>query len=66
MNLDMSRVIDKIKKLEKQFNLSQDPTERYALIMALDHIAEHDVPVPDFMRETYRKAMLHDHGVDDR
>jgi hypothetical protein len=38
VKLDFSEAIKQIKEIEKRFNKSQSPTERYALICAFNHL----------------------------
>ena len=63
MILDFTEIINKIKAIEHRFNASEDPTERYALIQALNHIGEQEIPIHGYWEKTYREAMLKDHGA---
>lgn len=63
MKFDFKTIIENLKKIEKEFNESNKPMERYALICALNHIAEHELPVHGHWEDTYRKAMLREKGL---
>ena len=63
MKLDLSEIIKKIKTIEKRFNATIDPTERYALIQALNHIAEKEIPIHGHFEDSYRNAMLRVRGA---
>lgn len=58
MQLDFSTIIEKLKMIEKKFNASQDPVDRYALIQALNYIGEVEIPIHGHFENTYRDAML--------
>ena len=47
MKIDLSGPIKQLQRIQKEFNTSDDPTERYALIQALNHIAENVIPFHD-------------------
>jgi hypothetical protein len=64
MTIDLTEILDKLKKIQVEFNASKDPTERYALIQALNHIAEKELPFHGWMEDQYREAMLRTHGAD--
>jgi hypothetical protein len=63
MTLDLSDYIDRLKAIEQRFNKSNDPTERYACIQAINHIAEKELPFHDWVEEQYLEAMLRTHGA---
>jgi hypothetical protein len=63
MKLDFSDIIKQLKKIETDFNASDDPEERYALICALNHLAEQQIPIHGHWEDTYRKAMLRNRGL---
>lgn len=63
MQLDFTEVIKQLKKIEKDFNASNDPEERYALLCALNHLAEQELPIHGHWEDSYRKAMLRNRGV---
>ena len=63
MTLDFSDIIDRIKNIEHRFNKSKNPTERYALIQAINHIAKHELPIIDWLERQYYEAMLEAHGA---
>jgi hypothetical protein len=62
MILDLSKIINKIKKIEKSFNETDDPLKRYALIQALNHIAEKELPIHGWIEEQYYTAMIRLYG----
>lgn len=64
-SLDFSGVITQIKEIEHKFNLSSSPTERYALLQAINHIADKQLRFTDdhWLVEQYRQAMLREQGV---
>lgn len=63
MILDFSDIIKRLQLLQKQFNETQDATQRYAILQAIDHIGKVEIPATDHWLETYRKAMLRDKGI---
>lgn len=63
MRLDFSEIIKQLQKIEKDFNASDDPEERYALICALNHLGEQEIPIHGHWEDTYRKAMLRQRGM---
>ncbi len=63
MKLTFKEIIKNLNIIEKKFNISNDPTERYALIQALNHIAEKELPVHGHWEEVYYKAMMKDKGA---
>lgn len=63
MILDFSDIIERLQKLQKQFNETQDATQRYAILQAIDHIGKIEIPTTDHWMETYRKAMLRDKDI---
>jgi serine kinase of HPr protein (carbohydrate metabolism regulator) len=58
MQLNLKEIIGKLKAIEKKFNSSDDPTERYVMIQALNKIAEKDLPIHGYWENTYYDAML--------
>jgi hypothetical protein len=63
MELDLTEIVNKLKTIELNFNSTENPTERYALIQALNHIGENEIPIHGNWEDIYRKAMLEAHGV---
>ena len=65
MKLDFSEAIKQIKDIEKRFNKSQSPTERYALICAFNHLVSEQLPFKDdhWLYNETRKAMLREQGI---
>lgn len=63
MQLDFSDIINRLKLIEKKFNETEDATKRYALIQALNHIGEKEIPIHGAWEETYRKGMLRKEGA---
>jgi chloramphenicol O-acetyltransferase len=63
--LDFSELICQIKAIEHKFNLSTSPTERYALLQAINHIADFQLRFADdhWLIEQYRHAMLREQGI---
>lgn len=66
MRMDLSKILKQLKSIEIKFNLSSSPTERYALLNALNHICDNDLRYAEdhWVMEQYRKAMLSEHGVE--
>ena len=58
MQLDLDKIIEKLRAIEVRFNEAQSTTKRYALIQALNHIAENELPIHGYWEDTYRKAMV--------
>jgi len=65
MKISLKESIDQLKRIEKEFNKTDSPTRRYALLMALKHVALH-LPLSDYWEEQYRQAMLIETGIDPR
>ena len=63
MKLTLKEIIHKLKVIEKAFNESDNPTARYALIQALNHIGEEEIPIHGYWENLYRTAMLKDNGA---
>ena len=63
MTLTLDEIIKKLKIIEKKFNATKNPTEKYALIQALNHIAEKELPVHGYWEDTWREVMLKEHGA---
>jgi len=63
MKLDLKEIITRIKAIEIAFNKSKDSTERYALIQALNHLGEVELPIHGYWENVYRKGMLKDKGA---
>lgn len=63
MILDFSNIIEHLKKLQDEFNNTQDATQRYAIMQAINYIGREQLPFSDFNMECYRKAMLRERGV---
>lgn len=67
MLINLSDSIKKLKDIEQQFNHSQNATEKYALLQALNHLAEHDIKFKDeYWLKTWRDAMLREQGIEVR
>jgi hypothetical protein len=66
MRIDLKGIIKQLKEIETKFNASQSPTERYALLQALNHLCDHQIRYADdhWVMEQYRKAMLSEQGID--
>ncbi len=64
--IDLSGICKQLKDIEEKFNASQSPTERYALLQCINHIAEHQLKFhPDnWFIEQYRQGSLREHGID--
>ncbi len=64
--IDLSGICKQLKDIEAKFNASQSPTERYALLQCINHIAEHQLKFqPDnWFIEQYRQGSLREQGVD--
>ena len=66
--ISFESVIKKLKALEKAFNGTQDPTQRFAIMEAVNYIAEHELPFKKtgndawFWKQHY-EGMLRDNGV---
>ena len=65
MTLDFSAIIDKLKTLEENFNGSDDPVERMAILNAVNHIAEHELKFDEkeWIYQGYYKASLEAFGA---
>jgi hypothetical protein len=63
MQLDFNDIIERLKKIQRRFNASEDSTKRYALIQALNHIAEKELPIHGHWEDIYREGMLRKHGA---
>jgi len=63
MKLDLKEIVKAIQRIEKAFNASKDATERYALIQALNHIGEKELPIHGYWENSYRQVMLKDKGA---
>lgn len=66
MKIDLTSIIKQLKDIEKRFNASQSPTERYALLQCLNHIAEHQLKYdPEhWVMEQHRTGMMREQGID--
>ncbi len=66
MLMDLSKMLGQIKDIETKFNKSKSPTERYALLNALNHICDNDLRYAEdhWVMEQYRAAMLSEQGVE--
>jgi hypothetical protein len=64
--LDFSKILKQLKAIENKFNLSTSPTERYALLQAINHIADEQLRFEDdhWLVEQYRQAMLREQGIE--
>lgn len=65
MKISFKETIAELQRIEEEFNKSDNPTTRYALIMCIKHIAK-NLPIAEHFEEEYRKGMLIDHGIDER
>lgn len=63
MRIIISELIDQLEKIVKKFNESIDPTERYALLIAYNHICEKQLPIHDCMENRTREGMLSSMGI---
>lgn len=67
MVLDFSNIIKNLKDIEQQFNNTKSPTTKYALLEALNHLAEHDIKFTDeYWLKTWRDSMLREQGIEVR
>ena len=66
MRMELGGILKQLKSIEIKFNQSNSPTERYALLKALNHICDKELRYADdhWVMEQYRKAMLSEQGVD--
>lgn len=65
MTLDFSYAIKKLKDIEQSFNNADSATQRYALLEALNHLADNDIRFNDeYWLKTWRDAMLREQGVE--
>lgn len=64
MTLDLKEIIQKLKMIESRFNKSTDPQEKYALIQALNHIAEKELAIHGYWETTYHEAMIRKFGAE--
>jgi len=64
MKLTLDKIIKKLKTIETNFNNTDDPTKRYALLQALNHIGEKEIPFHGYWEDAYLKSMLKEHGAD--
>ena len=66
MRMDLGSIIRQLKSIEIKFNQSNSPTERYALLNALNHICDNDLRYAEdhWVMEQYRAAMLSEQGVE--
>jgi hypothetical protein len=64
--MELKGILKQLKDIEVKFNASDSPTERYALLNALNHICDEELRYADdhWVMEQYRKAMLSEQGVD--
>ena len=60
MNIDFSWLRDKLTSLENEFNTTDDPIRRFAIIQAINHIAEHELPFKKdhWIYDTYYKESI--------
>lgn len=58
MKLNYKDTIDELGNLVEQFNKTDDPTERYALIQAINHLAENHVSLHGYWEDYYKKEMI--------
>ena len=63
MQIDITKQLDQLRIIQDQFNTSNDPLERFALLTAMNHIAEKEIPIHGYWEKTYRNAMLRDKGA---
>jgi len=63
MKINLNDQIKQIQQIQRKFNISKDPAERYALIQALNHIVEVQMPIHDWVEKQLREAMLRQQGV---
>lgn len=58
MQLDLSKSIEKLKKLQDKFNSTHNSMERYAILQAINSVAENDIAIHGHWEETYRDSMI--------
>lgn len=63
--LDFTEIVGQLKEIEYRFNKSTNPTERYALLQTINHIADEQLRFEDghWLVEQYRLAMLREQGI---
>jgi hypothetical protein len=64
MTLIIDSHIKQIQDIIKKFNKSPSPTERYALLLAYNHVCENQMPIHGRIEEETRKCMLIEQGVE--
>jgi hypothetical protein len=65
MILDFKDDIKKLKDIEQQFNHTKSATTKYALLQALNHLAEHDIKFTDkYWLKTWQDAMFREQGIE--
>jgi hypothetical protein len=65
MELDFSDAIKKLKDIEQSFNYSESATTKYALLQALNHLAEHEIKfTDDYWLKMWKDAMLREQGIE--
>lgn len=65
MKLDFSKTIKQLSQIQKRFNETNNPTEMYALLQAVNYIAD-DLQFTDdhWLIERCRLGMLRENGID--
>lgn len=63
LTLDVSHHLKQIEDIIKKFNNTVNPTERYALLLAYNHICEEQMPIHNWIEEQARDGMLRHNGV---
>ena len=65
MTLDFKNAIKKLRDIQQAFNHAESATDRYALLEALNHLAENEIKFTDeYWLGEWRKAMLREKGMD--
>lgn len=67
MRIDLSEIIKKLETLQKRFNASENPTERFAIIEAINHIGMNEIPFKEgngeWVYKQHYDAMLREQGA---
>jgi len=64
MTLDYSDQIKQLKSLQNKFNKAQTATERYAVLMGINHLIEEMKFTDEYWIKVWYDGMLRDQGVE--
>jgi hypothetical protein len=66
ITLDLSDAINKLSDIQLNFNNAESPTTRYALLQALNYLAEHEIKFTNehWVMKTMKDAMLREQGIE--